>query len=638
MNPLPTVRTLAQVGGGASCDEWSVEEGYAMSTFSVRRAAAVLIVLGTLLIGMTGRVAYLQTWGREKNLRSAERQQHQQEILYARRGTIFDSTGTVMAGTVQNQDLFVDPKFLADYYTADDKDYNEYLRSIARLAKLIDLTQPALAAQLSDKSESRYLKIKEDLDETTVAAIKKLNLPGIGFTPSDQRYYPMGSIGAHLLGGAGKDGHGLDGLELQFDKLLAGHDGYKRTLKDARRNPIAVDADDYRPAEHGHHLILTIDANIQMMAEQELAATCEQFHAQTGEVVVMDPANGDVLALANYPTFNPQNLEDSTPEIRTNRVLVSPYEPGSTIKPFIAGPALAWRVTRPEEIFKTNGAHYITPYGRKITDVHNGYAQLAMWDVLVKSSNIGMSMLGERMGNDKIWKALTNFGFGTRTGIELPGESNGRVNPLKQWNKYSTESCAQGYELMVTPLQLARGFCCYANGGRLVEPRVIRGFLDADGNTIREHKLTDFDLLPLAIDPQTSSEVRRILCDVVVRGTAMKARSKVWNIFGKTGTAHISEGPGKGYSESLFNSSFIAGCPAESPRLVVAFVIHKPHAETHYGGAVAGPGACRLLERCMAYLQVPTSPDLPPPPQNVAAVLYEYKPSVYLNRTVTSRD
>jgi cell division protein FtsI (penicillin-binding protein 3) len=609
-----------------------------MSTFSIHRAAAVLVVLVLLLVGMTGRVAFLQTWGREKTLRSAERQQHQQEILYARRGTIFDSTGTVMAGTVQNEDLFVDPKFLADYYTADDKDYNEYLRSINKLAKLIDVSEVELATLLSSRSESRYLKIKEELDETTVAAIQKLNLPGIGFTPSDQRYYPMGSIAAHLLGGTGKDSHGLDGLELQFDKLLAGHDGYKRTLKDARRNPIAVDADDYHPAEHGHHLILTIDANIQMMAEQELAATCKEFHAQTGEVVAMDPRTGEILALANYPTFNPQNLEDSTPQTRTNRVLVSPYEPGSTIKPFIAGPALAWHVTRPEEVFHTNGAHYITPYGRKITDVHNGYAQLAFWDVLVKSSNIGMSMLGERMGNEKIWKALTNFGFGSRTGIELPGESGGKVNALNHWTKYSTESCSQGYELMVTPLQLARGFCAYANGGHLVEPRVIRGYLDADGNTIREKKPTDFNLLPQVIDPQTATQVKRILCDVVVRGTAMKARSKVWNIFGKTGTAHISEGPGKGYSDHLFNSSFLAGCPAEGPRIVVAFVIHKPDAPTHYGGAVAGPGACRFLERAMAYMQVPSSPELPPPPQNVASVLYEYKPSVYHNTVATSRD
>ena len=615
-----------------------------MVTFSSRRAAAVLIVLGALLLGMTGRVAYLQTWARVKTLRSAERQQHQEEVLYARRGTIFDSTGTVMAGTVQNQDMFVDAKYLADYYSADDKDYSGYLKTISELARLAEVSEGELSKLLSEESDSRYLKIRENVDETTAAEIQKevvrLKLKGVGFTPSSQRYYPMGSLAAHILGGTRSNGHGLDGLELKFDELLAGHDGFKRTLKDAQRNPIAVDVDDYRPAEHGRHIILTVDANIQMMAEQELAATCEEFHAPTGEVVVMDPRNGDVLALANYPTFTPQNIEDSTPDLRRNRVLVSPYEPGSTIKPFIAGPALEWRVTRPEEVFHTNGQRYITPYGRKITDVHNGYPQLAMWDVLVKSSNIGMSMLGERMGNEKIYRALTKFGFGQATGIELPAESHGRVNPLKEWNKYSTESCSQGYELMVTPLQLARGFCCYANGGRLVKPRIVKGFLDADGNTVSEQKPTDFNVLPSAVDPATAQQVRRILCDVVVRGTAMGARSKVWNIFGKTGTAHISEGPGKGYSDHLFNSSFLAGCPAESPRLVVAFIVHRPEDpnKSHYGGAVAAPGACRLIERCMAYMQVPTSPDLPLPPQNVASVLWQYNANVYGNRTVTSRE
>src|SRR5258708_15231402 len=175
-----------------------------MSRFSVNRAAAVLVVLSALLIGMSGRVAYLQTWGRERTLRSAERQQHQSEVLYARRGGVFDSTGTLMAGTVQNQDLFVDPKFLADFYTADDKDYNEYLRVIGKLAKLIDKPEAELSALLSDRSESRYVKVATELDDTTVAAVQKLQLPGVGFTPSDQRFYPIGSIASHLLGGTAK--------------------------------------------------------------------------------------------------------------------------------------------------------------------------------------------------------------------------------------------------------------------------------------------------------------------------------------------------------------------------------------------------------------------------------------------------
>jgi len=607
-----------------------------MRTFSSVRAAVLLSVITALLVGMTGRVAYLQTYGREKTLHAAERQQHQADVLAARRGTIFDANGTLMAGTIQTRAVFIDPKFMQDYFQADGHSLIEMDQAIPALARLVDRDPGELSKALSDGYESRYLKIADNLDDATCDAIVKLNLPGVGFVPQNQRYYPMGSIAAHLLGGTGADGHGLDGLEKKFDTELAGIDGWKRTLKDARRNPIAVNVDDYRAPEHGQHLVLTIDANIQMIAEQELQETCEKYKAARGEVVVMDPHSGDVLAMANWPTFNPQNLEDSTPELRTNRALVVPYEPGSTIKPFIAGPALAWKVTRVDEVFPLHGPHYTTPYGRHITDVH-GYDELAMWDVLVKSSNIGMSMLGERMGNEKIYRALTSFGFGRPTGIELPGENQGKVNPLAKWTKYSTESCSQGYELMVTPMQLARAFCAYANGGRLVQPHVLKGRLDGEGNIIARTAQTPFEDLPQVLDPKTADQVRRILCDVVIRGTAIQARSKIWNLFGKTGTAHIAEG--HGYSETRFNSSFIGGAPYENPRLVVAFIVHDPdRAIAHYGGTVSAPGASKLLERALAYLQVEGSPDLPLPPERVQQVLYEFDPTLYTTRTASGRE
>jgi cell division protein FtsI (penicillin-binding protein 3) len=308
---------------------------------------------------------------------------------------------------------------------------------VAKLARLIDKEPFALSQMLSEKFESRYVEVAENLGEREVAAIQKLNIPGVGVQPHNQRYYPMGSLGAHILGGVGKDDSGqaekgLEGLELKFNKELAGKDGSQRVLKDARRRAIAVAAEDYFPPQHGQHLILTIDSNIQMIAEQELAKTCEEFKADRGEVIVMDPKSGDVMALANWPTFNPQNLEDSTAAVRRNRCLTDPYEPGSTFKPFIAGPAIQQGITRVGEVFPLKGPHYRTDYGRKITDVH-GYDQLAFWDVLVKSSNLGMCMLGERMGNEKLFRAIRSFCFGRTTGIELPGEDAGLVNPLAKW-------------------------------------------------------------------------------------------------------------------------------------------------------------------------------------------------------------
>jgi cell division protein FtsI (penicillin-binding protein 3) len=337
--------------------------------------------------------------------------------------------------------------------------------------------------------------------------------------------------------------------------------------------------------------------------------------------------------MANWPTFNPQNLEDSTNELRRNRCVTDPYEPGSTLKPFIVGPALQAKVTRLNEVWPIHGISWHTPYGRKVTDVH-AYGPLATWDGLVKSSNICMSMLAERMGNPLLQKSLTSFQFGRPTGIELPGEDPGRVNPLKQWNKFSTESVAQGYEMMVTPLQLARGFCAYANGGRLVQPTIVRGVLDSDGQIISKRKADALELLPEVIRPETAAEMRRVLCDTVVRGTATKARDDTWNIFGKTGTAHISQGKG-GYSLTRFTSSFMAGAPAENPRLVVAFIVHEPNADiAHYGGTVSGPGAANLLRRSLAYLQVPASPELSPPPASVTNVLVNFNPKVYQRKQV----
>jgi len=369
-----------------------------------------------------------------------------------------------------------------------------------------------------------------------------------------------------------------------------------------------------------------------MIAEEELKDAVEHFHAKDGEVVLMDPSTGDVLALANYPTFNPQTLSESTPDVRRDRALVSPYEPGSAFKPFIASTAFMLNITTPSEVWTIPAITWFTPYGRPITDVEH-YGNLCTWDGLVKSSNILMSQLAERMGNSRLHRAVVNFGFGRRTGIDLPGENPGKVNPLKKWNHYTTESIAQGYELMVTPLQLARAFCAIANGGRLVTPRLVLGTVAPGGKVVSRAPLPDFDSLPQAIDPDSAATMRRILCDVVIRGTAEGQRSRIWNIFGKTGTAHIAEG--HGYSATRFNSSFVAAAPYENPKLVVAFIIHDPDKTiAHYGGWVAAPAARHLLARSLTYLDVPPSPDLPLPPPQVARVLYDYDDRYYTNRNV----
>jgi cell division protein FtsI (penicillin-binding protein 3) len=601
-----------------------------MARFSTIRCAVMLSALVALFAVLIGRVAYLESYGGEGSIIRADRQQHQSLVLPADRGGLFDRNGLLMAGTVQIRSLFVDPKFMQQCFQEDGHSLLDMDEALRKLGQIIDKDPYQLAQLLGDRANSRFIKVADNLDDATIAQVEALDLPGVGVASNNARCYPMGSLAAHVLGGCGSDGAGLDGLELKYNSVLAGRPGFERETKDARRRPIGVAAEDYLPPQHGQNLVLTIDANLQMILEEELRDTVEHFRAARGEAVVMDPYTGDVLALANYPTFNPQTLSDSTKDVRRDSALVAPYEPGSTFKPFLAGPALEQHVTTPWEMWTIPGETWHTFYGRAVTDVHY-YGNLCTWDGLVKSSNILMSMLSERMGNTRLYKAVTGFGFGRKSGIDLPGENAGKVNALNKWNHFSTESVAQGYEIMVTPLQICRAFCAIANGGRLVTPRLVQGTVDPNGNVTSRQPLAALDSLPQALDADTATQLRRILCDVVIRGTAHGDRSRIWNIAGKTGTAHIAEG--HGYSQTRYNSSFIAMAPYEHPRLVVAFIIHDPDKSiAYYGGQVAGKGACHFLERALTYMEVPPSPDLPIPPGQMANVIYDYDAKQYTDR------
>jgi cell division protein FtsI/penicillin-binding protein 2 len=586
-----------------------------------------------LMLGLLGRVWWLQTVVRDDIIERADRQQHLTERLSARRGSIFDSTGQLLAGTIQVESVFVDPKAMIDGYTGRPGGQASLDRDLASLAGLIEIEPFQLTQQIGEAYPSRFMKIADDVDRNTLIAIRKLDMPGLASQPVNVRMYPMGSLAAHILGGVGPDGVGIEGLERTQNKTLSGKDGHKRSVKDARRRNIGTDLADYQSPAHGRHLILSIDVNIQNIVEQELSRTCREFSSTGGEAVVLDPNTGDLLALANYPTFSPQLIDEATSEQLTNRALVLPYEPGSTIKPFIVARALNDGQMKLNDVFPIHGPTWFTSYGRRITDVH-GYDQLSGWDVLVKSSNIGMSMIGDRLGNDRLYDGLRRFGFGSRTQVDLPGEDDGRVNPLRRWSKHSTHSIVQGYEMMVTPMQMACAMSTLANGGLSVMPRVIKGTLGDDGQVepIPDETLNADRQI---IDPTIARQIRRVLADVTIRGTATRARSDRFNIFGKTGTAHRAVNGS--YNDTNYTASFVGGAPFESPRLVIAFVIHDPDkSKAHFGGLVSAPGASRILERSLEYLGTPESPPLEPPPPHVAGTLYQYDPRVYEKKGVVA--
>lgn len=583
-----------------------------MPMFSPSKAGAVFALLLTLMAALCVRAAWLAAAPDSRILALTDRQHHRIVPIPARRGTVFDRHMLVMAGTVQTRTVFVDPAFLIAHYQQPGRSLTELDDKLLQLSAMLDLDSVELLQQIEQRPDRRFLRLAEHLGDDADEHIRRIGLAGVGVLPASQRHYPMGSVAAHVLGGVRSDQAGLEGIEQRFEAMLAGRNGHKRTLTDSRGREVRVDPVDYLPPVHGRHLVLTIDANIQMMAERQLAAACEASRAKRGEVVVIDPHTGQILALANYPSFSPQNPQDSPQEVRLNRAVVVPYEPGSTLKPFLVGPALMWRVTRPEQVWHVPTGPLVTSYGRRVNDVHS-YGDMTTWDILGKSSNKGMSMIAQLMGQARMHKALTMLGFGSPSGIELPGEHPGRVNPLRRWTRYSTESIAQGYEMMLTPLQLARAFCAYANGGKLISPRIVLGSLDNNG----ELAPTEAHPAQQVVDPAAALMIRSMLTDAVIRGTGTKAHSKTWNFFGKTGTAHISQGAA-GYNESSYTSSFVGGGPAESPRVVLAMIIHEPDRSiAHFGGTVSAPYAGALLSELMAYWRVPASPRPTPPPAAV---------------------
>lgn len=597
--------------------------------FYARRAGLMLSVLGLALIGLVGRVAWLQTAHAVDTAPRAQRQQHSTETLHARRGSIFDRNGLMLAGTVQLSTLFVDPKFMYEQFQAQGRTLFEVDLALEKIAEFTQADADELVLAAGRDPEKRYVPLVRGLSDEAVARIRALDIPGIGFAPEPRRVYPMGETAAHLIGTVGRDEIGLEGLERVQDAMLAGFSGSRRTLRDKRRRPIASAADGYDLPEHGDHLVMTIDAQIQLIVEQELLRTIQEFGASAGTVVVMDPYTGEILALANYPTYFPQYVADSTADARRNRAVVDPFEPGSMVKPFLVAGMIDRALTRLDETVDVGDTKAmrieVDGKGRIIRDESQHRRHLAVWDVLVKSSNKGMVRLGERIDTRQLHDIYTSFGFGTETDLGINGENPGDI-PTK-WGWGDKESAMFGYAVLVTPIQLCRGMAVLANGGRLVTPRLVAGYVAPGGEF--EIKVSP-DLQHEVIKPEVAQAVRRVLADGPVRGTSKRAQLERWNLFGKTATAHRFV-DGK-QSDNHYVSSFLGGGPYEAPRLVIEVSIFDADKQKgpspgfgHHGGVVAAPTASRILERVFEYLGVPDSPELPPAPPHIASKLHEYE-------------
>jgi cell division protein FtsI (penicillin-binding protein 3) len=563
-----------------------------------RRVIVVVCVLGVWAAAVEGRFAYLQIVDHEWLLTEADNRQQRTITDFAKRGEIVDRNGQILAYSVEADTVFAIPTAIKKPAETADK--------LCRV--LSDCTPEFRAAMLKTFTSGRaFGYVRRQVTPEEAAAVAKLKLTGIALKPETKRFYPKKELGAHLVGFVNVDSVGLGGVESARNDKIRGVNGMSLVQVDAHQQTVQSRVE--RPSVPGSTVELTIDQYVQYIAERELAAGIAKFNAKGGSVVVMDPNNGEILAEASYPTFNPNFIAQSAADDRVNRAIQNIYEPGSTFKIVTVSAAIEEGVFKPGEVIDTNPGVITIPGRKPITEAkgHN-YRELSFEDVLVHSSNVGAIKIGFKVGAERMERYMRRFGFGQLTGTELSGESRGQVKPLPQINESSLASMSMGYEVSVTPLQMAAAVSSVANGGTLYEPHVVRAVIQ---NGVR--KVTAPKAVRRTINENTAAELTTIMERVVSEkiGTGNLAQIDGYQVAGKTGTAaKIVNGV---YSHTDYNVSFAGFVPSRNPRLAILVMIDTPRNGSPYGGSVAAPIWKNIAEATLRQLGVPRTINPIPP-------------------------
>lgn len=543
------------------------------------------------MLVVCARLIYLQ-FSQYEQLANRARQQQQNAIETSpERGELLDRQERQLARSVQTVSLFLDPDGL-DVPTLD--------RNAQELAKSLNLKRTDLTAEFrkAHANKKRFVWIARRLDADHASKIVALNLPGVQTQLEPKRYYPNGSLAAHVLGYVGLDGKGLGGVEQFYNAKISGEPGQLFLERDANGKPY----DGYEiAAKPGQTVVLTIDQTIQYQAEQALQAAVHQSRAKSGTVIVLDPRSGEILALANAPTFDPNRVSDAKPETRSNWALQNIYEPGSTFKIVAFSAALEKKLARVDDRIDCQmGA--ITVAGRVVHD-HHPFGSLTIAEALAKSSNVAAIKLGIRVGDPTMYDYIRRFGFGSKTGIELPGETSGLLRKVERWQASSIGSIAIGQEIGVTPVQMVAAFGALANDGVRVAPHLIREVRDAGGNVVYRAQPEQRRV----ISAETAIALRGMLEGVTLSGTAKKAQLDGYSAAGKTGTAQKIDPKTRSYSATKFVGSFVGFAPVSNPQVVIIVVIDEPGGAYH-GGDVAAPVFREVAEQILPALGV--EPDI----------------------------
>ena len=558
-----------------------------------RRVVVATALLGLWVVGIEGRLVQLQVFRHADLMARAVRQQSRTLPTPAKRGDILDRRGHLLATTVDVDSIYAVPS-----------EINNDEEAVAKLCNALGDCSVREREALSDrlKNQRNFAYVRRQVSPDEARRVAALGLDGIGFIKESRRFYPNKELAGHLLGYVGVDGNGLEGLEWTYDSQIRGKPGTVLIHTDARRH---VFSRFERPPTTGSTIELTIDEYLQHVAERELRRGVMENHAAAGSVIIMNPRTGEILAMANEPTFNPNAYRQSGELERRNRAVQDLYEPGSTFKVITASAAIEERVMPVDTLIDTNPGQI--RIGSDVVHDTTNHGVLSFEDVIVESSNVGAIKIGFKVGTGRLSRYVSLFGFGHAVSRDFPSESPGIVWNPDRWTERALASVSMGYQIGVTPLQMVTAVSAIANGGELIEPRVIRAVSQDNRRYAVEPRV-----LRRAVSAETASVMTRIMEGVVERGTAEAARMAGYTIGGKTGTAaKLIDGR---YSHSDYNASFVGFIPSRNPAVAIIVVIDSPHGPAGYfGGPVSAPIFKRIAEPTLRYLGIgPTINPEPP--------------------------
>ena len=557
------------------------------------RMRLVLFFLGCCFVVIVARAFSIQIRGKDFYQQEGEMRHVREVEIPVSRGTIYDRNGEPLALSTAMQSVGIEPNQLIDQFS-----------KLEQLAELLELDVEKLKNLVTTRADKKFLFIKRHITPGVADAIRALDMKGVDFRTEFKRFYPAGEILAQIIGFTSIDDQGQEGLELTYDQWLSGTSGKKTVVKDLHGQMIdAVDVQELLPAKPGKDLHLSIDRRLQYSAYLELKKAVYKYQAESASAVILDVHTGEILAMVNQPSFNPNGNKKNNKGLR-NRALADIYEPGSVVKPFAVIAALESGEYQSETVVNTSPGYFEID-GYKINDFRD-YGELSVTGILMKSSNVGVAKLALDIGKEHLWDLYARFGLGQSTSSGFVGESGGYLPDHKRWRTSDHAAVSRGYGLQVTTLQLASAYAAIANNGRFRSPSFIKGMINEDR---------------AVIDPPIAMQLKDMLDKVVSpEGTGSRAMVANYSVAGKTGTARKAEKGG--YSDNYI-ASFVGFAPVDNPRLVVAVSVNDPKGDDYSGSLVAAPLFSEIMKNGLRMLNVPADQVGAPVASNIASVVGE---------------